>query len=966
MRQKIDKCLKIALGVTGMIALLVFSAMLGTRIERERQAALEAQKERVSAIAVVNMDNGVSVGNEQINYASQLMSFPNDHFVVTGLTDAKAGVQNGTYAAYVVIPETFSASVTSIENEPQKVTLVYGYNSKLVKEAEIQAVNDINAFVVLLNSNIAYMYVDAIMNEFHRVQDDSSVILANDSMEMERLASVNAASLIAVAEPVEEMSVDSEIDPVELTAYTTRNDSLLEYLLSGYLAAMRRGKDDYQIIQGENAEVMAAADSFLQAYDTAIQETVAEQSKSLATGRDKLAEAIGLYNRDVDEQETALRGIFADIINMQLETDRNAADAQLQKIIEDIRDREDKTLKDLQEQWQKKYQSAQNQWEKEKQDLREQWEEKYQSLQNQWEEKYGTAQEQWEEEYQTAQEQWEKEYQTAQEQWEKENEDLQEQWEKKYQALQDQCNGKGQNLQALQDQWIKAYQALQIETDKELAQKKEDCSDSLEQVIREVYIQGYNNALKDLDGQIDSMKEDVDSENIAVSVLQAALEKNKLSEPLAPETETNLKGHYTAVDNHLSGISIDWSQLNVTLPTVSGNESVSGGDAPGGEVSGGDNSGGEEPGGEGSGGDNSEGEGSEGDNSGREEPGGEGLGGDNSGGEEPGGEGPGGDNSGEEEPGGEKPGGDISGGDGTGGKDPGGEGTGEDAPEEDPGGEDPGGNIPEDPIPDKGQEVKYEISLTAFNDEEVIGNAVKETFNLFRLEAESEHINGVIQTYFIDALSKESERQMGRMADAKQMLSQNMEDYENRLLGYDPMQYIENANLVSYLDDIGANASEMLNKIKQNNSEYMLYASEIYSDAMEHTTKARSSLDKAYAKTEENVKGCIDDLISSRTETNSQNADMLEGFTDSLKYTRVESQGNAEVYDYIVNPVVSRSDGQAAASTNTAVSNVRNGNPIKTVIIIVLGLGILLCLAEVIVNLQRQNKKHADEPQDLY
>ncbi len=920
MRQKIDKCLKIALGVTGMIALLVFSAMLGTRIERERQAALEAQKERVSAIAVVNMDNGVSVGNEQINYASQLMSFPNDHFVVTGLTDAKTGIQNGTYAAYVVIPETFSASVTSIENEPQKVTLVYGYNSKLVKEAEIQAVNDINAFVVLLNSNIAYMYVDAIMNEFHRVQDDSSVILANDSMEMERLASVNAASLIAVAEPVEEMSVDSEIDPVELTAYTTRNDSLLEYLLSGYLAAMRRGKDDYQAIRGENAQVMAAADSFLQAYDTAIQETVAEQSKSLATGRDKLAEAIGLYNRDVDEQETALRGIFADIINMQLETDRNAADAQLQKIIEDIRDREDKTLKDLQEQWKKKYQSAQNQWEKEKQDLREQWEEKYQSLQNQWEEKYGTAQEQWE----------------------KENEDLQEQWEKKYQALLDQCNGKGQNLQALQDQWIKAYQALQIETDKELAQKKEDCSDSLEQVIREVYIQGYNNALNDLDGQIDSMKEDVDSENIAVSVLQAALKKNQLSEPLPPETETNLKGHYTATDNHLSGISIDWSQLNVTLPTVSGNESVSGGDAPGGEVSGGDNSGGEEPGGEGLGGYNS----------GGKEPGGEGLGGDNSGGEEPGGEGTGG----------EKPGGDGAGGDGTGGKDP----SGEDAPEEDPGGEDPGGNIPEDPTPDKGPEVKYEISLTAFNDEEVIGNAVKETFNLFRLESESEHINGVIQTYFIDALSKESERQMGRMADAKQMLSQNMEDYENRLLGYDPMQYIENANLVSYLDDIGANASEMLNKIKQNNSEYMLYASEIYSDAMEHTTKARSSLDKAYAKTEENVKGCIDDLISSRTETNSQNADMLEGFTDSLKYTRVESQGNAEVYDYIVNPVVSRSDGQAAASTNTAVSNVRNGNPIKTVIIIVLGLGIILCLAEVIVNLQRQNKKHADEPQDLY
>ena len=80
----------------------------------------------------------------------------------------------------------------------------------------------------------------------------------------------------------------------------------------------------------------------------------------------------------------------------------------------------------------------------------------------------------------------------------------------------------------------------------------------------------------------------------------------------------------------------------------------------------------------------------------------------------------------------------------------------------------------------------------------------------------------------------------------------------------------------------------------------------------------------------------------------------------------LQLNGKGWGYNYIVNPVVSRSDGQAAASTNTAVSNVRSGNPIKTVIIIVLGLGILLCLAEVIVNLQRQNKKHADEPQDLY
>lgn len=147
MRTKVKKWLKIALCSAGALALLMLSGIIGMHIERDRQKALELQKEHISTIAVVNMDNGVRVGNEHINYASQLMSFPNDHFVVTGLTDAKAGIENGTYAAYIVIPETFSESVVSIENNPKKVMLVYQYNNKLIMESEIQAVNDVNALL---------------------------------------------------------------------------------------------------------------------------------------------------------------------------------------------------------------------------------------------------------------------------------------------------------------------------------------------------------------------------------------------------------------------------------------------------------------------------------------------------------------------------------------------------------------------------------------------------------------------------------------------------------------------------------------------------------------------------------------------------------------------------------------------------------------------------------------------------
>lgn len=321
----------------GLLVLLVLSGIIGTRIEHNRQKALELQKEHVSTIAVVNMDNGVKVGNEQVNYASQLISFPNEHFLVTGLTDAKTGIENGTYAAYVVIPETFSESVTSIENDPRKVMLIYQYNNKLAEEAEMQAVSDINAFIVLLNSNIAYMYIDAIMAEFHRVQDDSSTILANDNRELELLTNVNAAKLIAAAEPVEEIQVNNEIQPVELTTYTTRNDVLLDHLLLSYSEASQKGKDDYAAIQEESAEVEIAVDNFLLAYDTVIQDTTVEQSRLLVAGRDKLAEVVGLYNQDVDAQEAELRSVVENIMNIQLEADRNAAEIQLQEIINDIR-----------------------------------------------------------------------------------------------------------------------------------------------------------------------------------------------------------------------------------------------------------------------------------------------------------------------------------------------------------------------------------------------------------------------------------------------------------------------------------------------------------------------------------------------------------------------------------------------------------------------------------------------------
>lgn len=729
MRTKVKKWLKIALCSAGALALLILSGIIGMHIERDRQKALELQKEHVSTIAVVNMDNGVRVGNEHINYASQLMSFPNDHFVVTGLTDAKAGIENGTYAAYVVIPETFSESVVSIENNPKKVMLVYQYNNKLIVESEIQAVNDVNAFIVLLNSNTAYMYLDAIMAEFHRIQDDSSTILANDNKELELLAGVNAAKLIAAAEPVEETSVNHEIQPVELTAYTTRNRALLDNLLFSYSEAFQKGKEDYTVIQKENNEVEMAADNFLLAYDAVIQDTAEEHARLLTEGRDKLAEAVSLCSQSDEVQEEALKSLVADIISMQLEADRKSAESQLQEIIEIIRNSDDEALKDLQQRW---------------------------------------------------------------------------------------------------------------ET---LVQKSGACRENLEELVKEAYVQGYRDALDDLGEQIDLLKEDADSESIAVNKLQEAIDNNKSSVPFTTRAEDHIGKFEAVVREQLDSISIDWDPADVSFSEVSGRTSD--------------------------------------------------------------------------------------------------------------------GNDEED-----GE--SYGIFLTTFNDEEAIDSVVRETLDLFIMKSESEQIDDVIQTYFVDALSEESKRQMAKLSDEKQLLSQTIKNYEASLVGYDPLQYVENADLSACLNDIEANTGEMLHTVEQNNSDYMLYATEMYTHTTERISQVRKSLDEAYSQTTENVTDCINDLISSREAINSQNVSLLEGFANSLRYTRVESQGNAEVYDYIVNPVVSQISGLTVA--NTAEPTLKKGNPMKVWLVLVLGIGILLCLAEVVIDFRQQYEKQVekDEDEDMF
>lgn len=340
-----NKIIKKLVYAVGIIVLLCLGYGTGVHVEHKNQKNYENQKESISAIAVVNMDEGITINDSSVNYASQLIYLPNEHFTMTGLNDAKLGIENGSYAAYIVIPEQFSTFVTSLENNPQKVKIEYKFNSKLNEDAKIQAINDINRFISSLNSNIAYMYINSILTEFHQVQDNSAMVIKNDNEELKQLQNVDATQLIAFAEPVEETVVNMDVQPVGLETYINQNAEYLDALTADYEIAVNKGKDEYANIQEKHTEVDKASGEFFTLYDTVINDIEVNQNKLLDVGQQNLMEAVGVYNDNLDNvinTDDMAEKIFGLIVK-QKEADENAA--------EELVEEKKTELNELQQNW---------------------------------------------------------------------------------------------------------------------------------------------------------------------------------------------------------------------------------------------------------------------------------------------------------------------------------------------------------------------------------------------------------------------------------------------------------------------------------------------------------------------------------------------------------------------------------------------------------------------------------------
>lgn len=230
------------------------------------QQNIEENKSTITTIAVVNADIGTEKEEENVFYASELMYFPDTNFETASLAEAREGIGNNRYAAYIVIPKSFSTSVESVNDKPQKSQISYSLNENLRQDVQMKVVNDIHNFILNLSTNVSYMYVDAILKEMHEVQDDSNSIMKNDVKDMEAIEVVESADLIEEVEYEPLETVETEIEYMDLSDDYQEVDDALDGVYTTYTTNITDAQNEFLRVKEEGISIgeqaIAAAEVF--------------------------------------------------------------------------------------------------------------------------------------------------------------------------------------------------------------------------------------------------------------------------------------------------------------------------------------------------------------------------------------------------------------------------------------------------------------------------------------------------------------------------------------------------------------------------------------------------------------------------------------------------------------------------------------------------------------------------------
>ncbi|MCI8507140.1 MAG: hypothetical protein HFJ06_01060 [Lachnospiraceae bacterium] len=313
-------------------------------------------QKQIDRIAIVNLDEGIEIGNSRISYSGQLLKSVAD-YVYVGLNEAKAGLNADMYAAYIIIPADFSECIESINGVPQQAKVEYTINTGLTDRNRLEVEEKLSLFKEMLNTNTAYVYLSSVLSELHSAQDSASVILEHDQEDLNNIKNINPEEIFNMIEFSGINEVDNQIQNVDLSPYIKKNSTEVENIAAEINNGITEGKQKYQNVTKQYNQVstdISTVQGILSSYNPL---TDAEGNEVYRQALDNLDAAIDQYNEDLDmegiEGASEIKEMIEDISNEYLNMELGKAQKTTDDKLEDIQKNNQKLIDEKISVWSK-------------------------------------------------------------------------------------------------------------------------------------------------------------------------------------------------------------------------------------------------------------------------------------------------------------------------------------------------------------------------------------------------------------------------------------------------------------------------------------------------------------------------------------------------------------------------------------------------------------------------------------
>lgn len=276
-------------------------------------------------IAIVNMDEGIVKNDNTINYAVELIDTITDDVMVTGLEDARRGIESGTYSAYLMIPAAFSENVVSVTTKPVKSQLSYALGTELRGNERDEVLQRMEAIFQLFSDNLSKVYLSSILEEYHDAQDSASTIMTNDTEDMELLLAVEGEDLIEIIEIPEVTEVENEIEDLDLSDNYAKTEENAKNIDEAYRKYYEEGKtvlteiqDSFQNTEEQISNIATSLGTTNEAAQNAAG-SVWDDTQQTATEDAAYQELKDALTGTIDDQGQGTEGLLV-IYNRELES----------------------------------------------------------------------------------------------------------------------------------------------------------------------------------------------------------------------------------------------------------------------------------------------------------------------------------------------------------------------------------------------------------------------------------------------------------------------------------------------------------------------------------------------------------------------------------------------------------------------------------------------------------------------